>query len=179
MDEAFLVEERLGDFDSLPQRPSGSVHVPCEHSKLIPMFKETPLPRFIQNLLTELGPRLASSVIISNSWGEHLTCLHTDWEFMALRELWRTAKGFVSQLFVRFLHTSWKGEGRLLEITVVLQQSPRLVLGVNLGAQFGSRVSQPSPFCSFWILSFLKLIYCWYPYSIHRIERMKELWKKP
>lgn len=55
--------------DGLLQRTSGFVHDPWEHSKLIPTFKETPLPHFIQNLLIELGPRLASTVIISNPWG--------------------------------------------------------------------------------------------------------------
>ena len=41
MDEQLLVQELLGDFEGLPQRPSGFVHEACEHSKLIPTFKET------------------------------------------------------------------------------------------------------------------------------------------
>ena len=43
------------------------------------MFKETPLPRFLQDLWTGLGPALASRGYFQ-AWREHQTCLPR-WRF--------------------------------------------------------------------------------------------------
>ncbi|ELK11019.1 hypothetical protein PAL_GLEAN10020366 [Pteropus alecto] len=83
MDGAFLVQELLGDLDGLPLRLSGFTHDPCDHYKLIPTFKETPLPCLIQELLTGLG----FSCDCFQALRKHQTWIYVDKGFMAMLEV--------------------------------------------------------------------------------------------
>ena len=141
------------------------------------LHSQKPFSHFMQSLQTELGPSLVPSVIISNP----LVSTRPPYAQMEIPwSCWNTEgqPRALFQLFVWFLHTAGRQEWGLLEITVISQMRPRPVLAVNLGVEHGPFASQPNSLCSFWTPSYLKLIYYWYPPSIHRKERMKGLLKK-
>lgn len=83
MDGAFLVQELLGDFDGLPLRQSGFTHDPCDHYKLILIFKETPVLCLIQELLTGLG----FSRDCFHALRKHQTWIYMDKGFKAMPEV--------------------------------------------------------------------------------------------
>lgn len=95
MDEQILVQELLGDFEVLPQRPCGFVHEPCEFSKLILTFTET-LFSFYAEPSNWAGSRSGPFCDYFQPSSKHQTSLCTDGDSMVMLEHWRTAKGFIS-----------------------------------------------------------------------------------